>query len=102
MCGKIVSEFVGLKSKMYSLITIDDVGKIRVKGTNTKLKHGEFVDVLDNKKIVRHNMKIIQSKRHRRSTYNVSRVSLSCFDDKRYILDDGEGSHSYFHKDINS
>ena len=59
ICGKIVSEFVGLKSKMYPLITIDDVEKIMAKGINTKLKHGEFVDVLDNKKIVRHNPKRI-------------------------------------------
>ena len=102
MCGKIVFEFVGLKSKMYSLITIDDVEKIRAKGINTKLKHGEFVDILDNKKIVRYNMKRIQSKCHRLGTCNVSEVSLSCFDDKRYILDDGDGSHSYFNKDINS
>ena len=51
MCGKIVDEFVGLKSNMYSLITIDDVEKIRAKGINTKLKYGEFVDVLDNKKL---------------------------------------------------
>ena len=102
MCGKIVSEFAGLKSKMHSLITVDDVAKIRAKGINTKLKHGEFIDVLDNKKILRHNMKRIQSKRHRLGTYIVSKVSLSCFDDKRYILDDGEGFHSYFRKDINS
>ena len=102
MCGKVVSKFVGLKSKMYSLITIDDVEKIRAKGVNTKLKHGEFVDVLDNKKIVRHNMKRIQSKRHRLGTYYASKVSLSCFDDKRYIFDNGISSHSYFHKDINS
>ena len=102
MCGKVVDEFVGLKSKMNSLNTIDDVEKIKAEGVNTKLKHGEFVDVLDNKKIVRHNMKRIQSKRHRLGTYNISKVSLSCFDDKRYILDDGKSSHSYFHKDINS
>ena len=82
MCGKVVSEFVGLKSKMYSLITIDNVEKIRATGINTKLKHGEFADVLDNKKIVRHNMKRIQSKRHRLGNYNVSKISLSCFDDK--------------------
>ena len=31
MCGKIVSEFVGVKSKMYLLITIDDEEKIRAK-----------------------------------------------------------------------
>ena len=57
MCGKVVSAFVGLKSKIYSLITIDDVEKTRAKGINTKLKHSEFVDVLDNKTIVRHNVK---------------------------------------------
>ena len=39
MCGRVVSEFVGLKSKMYSLITIDDVEKIRGKGINKKLKY---------------------------------------------------------------
>ena len=102
MCFKIVSEFVGLKSTMYSLITIDDVEKIKAKGVNTKLKHSEFVDVLDNKNIVRHNVKRIQSKRHRLGTYTVFKVSLSCFDNKRYVLDDGESSHSYFHKGINS
>ena len=32
MCGKAISEFVGLKSKMYSLITVDDKEKIRAKG----------------------------------------------------------------------
>ena len=37
-CCKIVSEFVGLKSKMYSLITIDDVQEIKANGVNTKLK----------------------------------------------------------------
>ena len=45
-------------------------------------------------------MKRIQSKRHRLGTYTVFKVSLSCFDDKRYVLDDGESSHSYFHKDM--
>ena len=82
-CGKIVSEFVGLKSKMYSLITIDDAQEIKANDVNTKLKHSEFVDVLDNKKIVRHNMKRIQSKRHRLGTYTVFKVSLLCFHDKR-------------------
>ena len=51
MCGKVVDEFTGLKSKMYSLITIDDVEKVKAKGVNTKLKHGEFVDVWIIKKL---------------------------------------------------
>ena len=38
-----------------------------------------------NKKIIRHKMKRIQSKLHRIETHDVCRISLSCFDDKRYI-----------------
>ena len=45
-------------------------------------------------------MKIIQSKLHRVGTYNVCKISLSYFDYKRYILDDGFNSLAYFHKDI--
>ena len=50
-----------------------------------KIRHKEFVDVLFNKKIVRHNMKRAQSKLHIIGTYDVPKISLSCFDDKRYI-----------------
>ena len=45
-------------------------------------------------------MKKIQSNLHNIGTYGVCKISLSCFDDKRYILDDGVNSLAYFHKDI--
>ena len=45
-------------------------------------------------------MNIIQSKQHRVDTYDVYKISLSCFDDKRCVLDDGIDTLSYFHKDI--
>ena len=80
--GKIICEFVGLKSKMYSLISVDDEEVTKVKGVNKKIRHKEFVDVLFNKKVIRHNMKPIQSKLHRIETYDVCKISLSCFDDK--------------------
>ena len=41
---------------------------------------------------MRHKMKRIQSKLHRTGTYEVCKISLSCFDDKRYILGDGINS----------
>ena len=44
---------------MYSLISVDDEEKIRAKDVNKKLKHSEFVNVLFNRKIIRHNMKRI-------------------------------------------
>ena len=64
------------------------------------MKHKEFVGVLFNRKVVRHNMKRIQSKLHRLGTYEVYKIPLSCFEDKRYVLDDGVNTLVYFHKDI--
>ena len=87
--GKIISEFVGLKSKMYSLISVDNEEVTKAKRVNKKLKHKEFVNVLLNKKVIKHNMKRIQSKLHRIGTYDVCKISLSCFGNKRYVLDDG-------------
>ena len=67
-----------------------------------KIRHKEFVDVLLIRKMIRHKMKRIQSKLHRIGTCDVCKISLSCFDDKRYILDDGINSLAHFHKDIKS
>ena len=42
---------------------------------NKKIRHKEFVDVLFNKKVMRHNMKRIQSKLYRIGTYDVCKIS---------------------------
>ena len=52
-----INEFVGLKSKMYSLINIDNKEVNKAKGVNKNLRYKEYFDVLFNKKIVKHNMK---------------------------------------------
>ena len=39
------------------------------------------------------------SKKHKLGTYEINKISLSCFDDKRYVLDDGICTLAYFHKD---
>ena len=57
--GNVIIEFIGLKSKFYSLVSVNNEKRKRAKGINKKLKHREFVDVLFNKKIIRHNMKRI-------------------------------------------
>ena len=43
-------------------------------------------------------MKRIQSKKHKLGTYEIDKISLLCFDDKRYVLDDGIRTWAYFHK----
>ena len=50
------------------------------------------------KKVIRHKMKRIQSKKHKLGTYEIDKISLSCFDNKRYVLDDGIYTLSYFRK----
>ena len=98
--GLKVDEFVGLKSKMYSLIACNDKEVNKAKGMNLKLRHKEYVDALFNKKVVRHKMKRIQSKLHEIGTYDINKISLNCFNDKRFVLDDGIKTLAYFHKDI--
>ena len=98
--GVKIAEFVGLKSKMYSLIISDDIEVNKAKGRNKKLRHNEYLDVLFDKKVVRHSMKRIQSKLYDIGTYDAFKISLSCFDDKRYVLDDGINTLAYFHKNI--
>ena len=43
-------------------------------------------------------MKRIQSKKHKLGTYEIDKISLSCFDNKRYVLDDAIYMLAYFHK----
>ena len=45
-------------------------------------------------------MNRIQSKLHELSNYIVFKISLSCFDDKIHVLDDGVNTSAYYHKDI--
>ena len=45
-------------------------------------------------------MRRIQSKKHKMGTYEISKISSSCFDDKRFVLNDGIHTLAYFHKDI--
>ena len=97
--GAIIDQFVGLKSKMYSIKKNGSEYSI-TKGVNIATEFNEFKDVLFNKKVIRHKMKRIQAKKHKIGTYEIDKISLSCFDDKRYVLDDGINT-TYFHKNCN-
>ena len=66
--GKINDEFVGLKSKMYSMKNIDGKESNTAKGVNIATEFNEFKDTLFNKKVMRHKMKRIRSKKHKLGT----------------------------------
>ena len=54
------------------------------KGVSIAIEFNKFKGVLFNEKIIRQKMKRIQSKKHKLGTYEIDKISLSCFDDKRY------------------
>ena len=58
------------------------------KGVSTATVFDKFKDVFFNGKIIRHKMKRIQSKKHKLGTYEIDKISLSCFDNERYVLND--------------
>jgi len=47
-----------------------------------------------------HQIRSIRSDLHQISSYHLNKVSLSPFDDKRYILNDGITSFAYGNKNI--
>ena len=70
------------------------------KGINIATEFNEFKDTLFDKKVIRHKMKRIQGKKHKTGIYEINKTSLSCFDDKKFVLDDGIHILAYFHKDF--
>ena len=52
--------------------------------------------------MMRHKTKRIQSKLHRIGTYNVCKISLFYFYDKRYIFDNSINILAYLHKGVKS
>ena len=62
--GVIIIEFVGLKSKMYSIEEIDGKKYNTAEGVNVATEFDKFKDVLFDEKIIRHEMKRIQSQKH--------------------------------------
>ena len=65
--GVIIDQFIGLKSKMYSIKKINGSESSTTKGLNIATESNEFKDVLFNKKIIRHKMKRIQAKKQNRN-----------------------------------
>ena len=64
------------------------------------ISHQDYLDVLNESKVLHHQMKTIRSDCHQISSYQINKISLSPFDDKRYMLSDGISSYAYGHLNI--
>ena len=83
---------------MYSIKKIDGSKSSTAKGVNIATEFNEFKDVLFDKKIIKHKMKRIEAKKYKIGTYEIDKISLSGFDDKSQVLDEGVHTLAYFHK----
>ena len=100
-----VTEFVGLRSKMYSYTLDNKQTKRTAKGIKkniiqNNLSHDNYKKVLLSGEQIHHSMKTIRSVNHQLSSYELNKISLSCFDDKRYIHENGITSFAYGHYKI--
>ena len=73
---------------MYSTKNIDGKKSNTTKGMNIASEFNEFKDTLFNKKVLKHKMRRIQGKKHKLGIYEINKISLSCFDDKKFVSDD--------------
>ena len=100
--GISITEFVGLRSKMYSYIKDNAKEGKTAKGIKkniikNNIKHEDYKSVLLQNKQIRHTMKTIRSSEQQLGSYELNKVSLSCFGDKRYISNGGIKSYAYGH-----
>jgi hypothetical protein len=100
--GKIITEFVGLRSKMYSYI-VDSNEKNRCKGinksTSKNFTHEMYKQCIDTIHVRTSKMNSIRSFNHNIQSITETKNSLSSYDDKRYMLD-SINSYAYGHYKI--
>ena len=108
-----LEEFIGLRPKSYSLkfrgkvkdgmiVDMKEYEKQVAKGTKKKVKdrflrHEHYREVLDELKSVYVRQNVILSRQHDVGTYHQTKVSLTAFDTKRWICDDGYHTLAHGH-----
>ena len=97
--SKIITEFVGLRSKLYSL-TIDGEGKkgnkIRIEKKICKgvkmcviendLRFNDYLTTLENEEQMTREFILIRSNKHDLKAIHIKKIALSAFDNKGYII----------------
>jgi hypothetical protein len=102
---KIITEFVGLRSKMYSLKIQDDTDKNAAKGVKKSIKdniitHTDYLNTLmtcTHKPVTQNS---IRSFNLNVFSIQQTKIGLSPVNDKKYLLQDGTSGYSYGHTKI--
>ena len=99
-----ISEFVGLRSKMYSM-SYGGNEKKTAKGISKnviqkRLRHSAYRDCLFKQHTTIAHMKQIRSIKHQLYSLALNKIGLSPFDDKRYVLSNGYDTLAHGHYSI--
>lgn len=99
-------EFVGLRSKMYSILLKGDKAKSTAKGVKRSFakkffKHQLYKDCLFNETRTSTNFHTIRTQNHKICTNAIRKDGLSPYDDKRYLLKGTTDTLAYGHWKIN-
>ena len=95
--GKVMSEFIGLRSKAYAFTYIDnniERCKKKLKGIKKKIRNEtinfkHYYNCLILKKEEYRKMNKIRSYKHQLYSEEINKKAFGAFDDKRYILENG-------------
>ena len=106
--GNLIQEFVGLRSKCYSLLVWEDSdGELKKKQKSTaagvkkavrsSLHHDLYKSALINEEDAMITQKLLRSYNHIVHSVTQTKIGLTAYDDKRYLLNDGIMSRAYGH-----
>ncbi|XP_049872417.1 uncharacterized protein LOC126380040 [Pectinophora gossypiella] len=103
MGGQIIREFVGLRSKLYCIKTLNKTIK-KAKGTKKNVINGlsvsDYKHVLYNGDVVYKKNVLFKSIKHEIFTQKVNKIALSSNDDKRLLESDKVTTLAWGHKSI--
>jgi hypothetical protein len=104
--GSVMTEFVGLRSKMYSYVKVDPKSlktgfDLRAKGVGgsakKKLSFEMYKNCIEKSVIEMVKFHSFKTDKHVIKTAEINKIGLSPFDDKRYICDDGVSTLAHGH-----
>ena len=73
---------------------------IKISVIKQDITHEDYKETLFNNKQMHHTIKTIRSNNHQLGSFELNKISLSCFHDKRFIHQNGITSYAYGHYQI--
>ena len=103
--GQMMSEFVGLRAKLYSYKMDAGAEEKKCKGVKKgvvkkSITFEDYKKCLQTKVKQRRKMNVIRSHKHEIFTEEINKIALSAEDDKRVVLEDGIHTLAYGHYSI--